>query len=343
MVKVQKLTSVDNYNKLEERFIDKGNVTQCNEFKQELGNELANNTEFSSFCKIITGALEYYNIMRPLQLLGIDKCVYFNLWICERLLKILGNLLHPKFDQIKTKIMGFWNEHDLEKKCKPYFISYIGDPNYTKIKELYEYALNYETLKKYFDVGKRSCSGKDREYIEKSLKLYEQVKHECEIETDSLLCNALKEVREKYKEDKLSKLSCNGTINLEQIKSEVRRSLAARESPSQPQVTTFQTRADEVTLDDFSITQLPNTDGAVNFSGYKAMSISFPVFGILFIFFVLYKFTPVRSWLYSRLLKRKAIDLNIKEEENNELLENTFYPINENTNSNLHHLGYNPV
>ncbi|SBT55107.1 PIR Superfamily Protein [Plasmodium ovale wallikeri] len=341
---VQTLTSDDNYNKLEKRFIDKGSVTQCEIFKQELGNQLANNTKFLSFCKIITGALEYYNVMRPLHLLEIDKCVYFNLWICEHLIKILGNFKHPKFDQIKTKIMDFWNQHNLEKTCKANFISYIGDPNYTKIKELYEYALNYESLKKYFDVGERSCSGKDREYIEKSLKLYEQVKHECELETESLLCNALKKVREEYKEDKLSKLSCNGTIDLEKIKSEVQQSLADRESLSQPQVTSFQTRADEVTVGDFSTTQLPNADGGVKFSGYnKAMSISFPMLGILFTFFVLYKFTPVGSWLYNRLLKRKAIDLNIKEEENNELFENTFYPINEKTNSNLHHLGYNPV
>ncbi|SBS82018.1 PIR Superfamily Protein [Plasmodium ovale curtisi] len=341
---VKRLTSDDSYDKLEKRFINRGNVTQCNEFKQELDGQLVNNSEFLSFCTIITGALKYYDIMRPLDLHKIKSCTYFNLWICERLLKILDNFEHPKFDQIKEKIMGFWKEDNLEETCKPNFISYIGDLNYIKIKKLYEYALNYKTLHQYFDVEKRSCSGKDREYIEESLKLYEQVKHECELETESLLCNALKEVREEYKEDKLSKLSCNGTINIEQIKSEVQKSLALRESPSQPQVAAFQTHVDEVIVGDFSRTQLPNTDGAVKVSGYhKAMSISFPMLGILFIFFVLYKFTPVGSWLYSGLLKRKSIALNIKEEENNELFENTFYPNNENTNSSLHHLGYNPV
>ncbi|SBT74338.1 PIR protein [Plasmodium ovale] len=321
------------YDKIDTRFNNKGDDTKCDELKSLLDNQFQN-SNFSSFCSRLTGVLKEYNILQPLHLFEKYRCKYFNLWICDRISNVLNNFKDPKFSDIKEKIQDIWRKSDINEKCGCYFISYIEDHNYSKIKNLYEYALNFYNLQHYFHNGKRTCSEKDKEYIKKSLILYRNVNDECKTKSDTnkLLCEALNDVNSVYNNDQLSKLTCNGELLVDETSREFQQMSQSQTADTQVQDGTVKSPIVDVSLTEMSSFPAPTSDGITQVSSsYKAMTISFPLF------------TPYGSWLSSHILKKRKIPLSVNEEIIGELSENVYDPINENVNDSIHHVGYHPA
>ncbi|SBT85609.1 PIR protein [Plasmodium malariae] len=61
-----------------------------------------------------------------------------------------------------------------------------------------------------------------------------------------------------------------------------------------------------------------------------------------FTIFFLYKFTPLKSWIYKRLLKKKIIELNKFQEESRESLQNLHEVVNRNYEGSFHNISYQP-
>ncbi|SBT03005.1 PIR protein [Plasmodium ovale] len=332
------------YNDVDVRFSRVGDDSKCIQLISELGNDFES-TELTPVCKILTGALDNYGIMPTVLMFNRYRCKYFNLWLCDRLSKVLNNFEHPKFNDIKTKIKVIWGKSDINGKCEYHFISYIENSNYAKIKNLYEYALNYKYMKHHFDKGGVPCSERDKQYIKDSLNLYNEVKNECRTVSDKnrLLCTALSDVKSVYNNDQLSKLTCNG----EMLKDETSRGLQIASYTQIPytqlQVDAEKTYKEDVPPAEVSLFSLPTLDGPHPVSdSHKAMTIVFPILGILLIFFLSYKFSPVGAWVNNHLGKNKN-SFNVNEEEINELLENSLYSTNENINKSYNNVGYHPA
>ncbi|SBT02863.1 PIR Superfamily Protein [Plasmodium ovale curtisi] len=332
------------YNKIDIRFNNKGDDAKCDELKSLLDNQFQN-SNFSSFCSRLTGVLNEYNSLQPLDLFKNYRCKYFNLWICDRISNVLNNFKDPKFSDIKEKIQDIWRKSDINEKCSCYFISYIEDYNYTKIKNLYDYALNYHNLQRYFHEGRRTCSAKDKEYIKESLILYRNVKDLCKTkyDTNKLLCEVLNDINSVYNNDQLSKLTCNGELLIDETSRGFQQTSESQTSDTKVLVGTVKSQMEDVSPTEMSSFPASTSDGIPQVSYYhKAMTIFFPSVSILFIFFILYRFTPYGSWLSSHILKKRKIPFSLNEEINGELSENTYDPINENVNSSVHHVGYHP-
>ncbi|SBT51980.1 PIR Superfamily Protein [Plasmodium ovale wallikeri] len=333
------------YDKIDTRFNNKGDDTKCDELKSLLDNQFQN-SNFSSFCSRLTAVLNEYNSLKPLDSLERYRCKYFNLWICDRISNILNNFKDPKFSGIKEKIQEIWRKSDINGKCGCHFISYIEDSNYSEIKNLYDYALNYKNLQHYFDKGKITCSAKDKKYIKESLILYRNVKDLCKTksEQNKLLCEALKDTESIYNNDQLSKLTCNGELLVDETSREFQQMSQSQTADTQVQDGTVKSPIVDVSLTEMSSFPAPTSDGITQVSSsYKAMTISFPLVSILFIFFILYRFTPYGSWLSNHILKKRKIPLSVNEEIIGELSENVYDPINENVNDSVHHVGYHPA
>ncbi|SBT55106.1 PIR Superfamily Protein [Plasmodium ovale wallikeri] len=337
------LMSVKHYNKVDTRFAGMGDETKCEKLKSELHGQLNKYPGFSKFCSSLIGNLEFFNYLPYLEFFKHHSCKYFNLWICDRMSKELVNLNVDKYNNIKNKIKEIWNDYELIKECKPDFISYMDDMNYNKIKNLYEYALNYDTLVKYYDQRGSLCSMEYKKYIEESLKTYEEAKHKCSSDTESLLCIALKDVRAVYNKEELSNITCNGTISLEKIRREVKQSLV----PEVAHLDTQESRVASIDVERLSTGQYdtyittPEGESSVS-SSYKATLIVFPLFGILFILFSSYKFTPFGSWLKKYILNITNNQNNIEQKVKHNLLDNELEAHNINLIEGSHYISYNP-
>ncbi|SBT52071.1 PIR Superfamily Protein [Plasmodium ovale wallikeri] len=335
--------SDNHYNNLDSRASSRGDDSKCDQLIRELGNEFAND-DFRLLCKKITGATIEYEIMPPLINLEKYSCKYFNLWICDRMLQFLKDFKHPKFNDIKNKITEIWETNNLKNTCKWHFISFWNDANYDKIKKLYDYALNYNNLQHHFDIRSNPCTQEYESYIEESLRIYEEVKYKCTSVSDeeNLLCTALEDVHSMYENNELSKITCNGKVNVDEIRREVLQSLTQQQEKIPVPAGASQSDDDQSEIENPFQSHESTPEETPSFSyTQKATSVVFPLFGILLSFFLFYKFTPAGTWLHDHLQSKKNVSFNLNEEEAHDLLENTHNTIIEN--SNTHHLvGYHP-
>lgn len=302
--------SVKYYKQVDNRYSRENDDSKCNQLISELGNEFKNDN-FRLFCKKITGAIGEYSVMPTLVNLDKYRCKYFNLWICDHISKLSGMLNNPKFNDFKTKITNIWKENNLDSTCTWHFISYIDDSDYDKIKKLYDYAINYHTFKSYFDIRNKPCNTEDKNYIEESLRIYEEAKHKCKSVSDakSLLCTALKDVQSEYKNDELSTITCNGEISIDKIRAEVQRSLTEQQVELNPQAGALQTDGDQSEIENPVQSHESTPEETSSFSNtQKATTVVFPLFGILLSFFLFYKVNLNNTLTHKYLIHKQFSD-----------------------------------
>ncbi|SBS99702.1 PIR Superfamily Protein [Plasmodium ovale curtisi] len=344
-VNVHNKTSNKHYNSLDKRFHDKVTNNKCDDLNAELVSQYKSPHDISLFCSRLIGNLSNYSTLPTLYKLEKYKCQYLNLWICERLPKELGKMDDKNSQRVISKIKNIWNDYNLKGICAFDFISYINYPNYTRMKQLYDYALNYRVLQSYFDEQKKPCTNEDKRLILENIKLYELVKSKCETNsgTDSLLCTALGNIRSIYTNDELSKLTCNGKITEDDIQREIQNSLEELDSKTNPDVVAMPSSGENGRIvEEFKSGAVTPEETSSFSTSSKATSVVFPLISTVFIFFSLYKFTPAGSWLHSRLLRNKIVKHNASEEESNEILEDTLNSVNNNITGYNHHVGYLP-
>ncbi|SBT57219.1 PIR Superfamily Protein [Plasmodium ovale wallikeri] len=337
---VHPLSSKKIYDMLNIVNIAKGDTEKCQELDRILEREFKDSIGVYFFCQSFTGNLQHYDNITFSKFFDHFRCNFLNIWIHEQLLKKNPNSDDTESLFIKSKITSFWGDYEFEKKCKYDFLVYSYKIYYDKMKRLYEYALNYEKL--YFFIKTRNdpCTTEDDKYIKESVQFYQEVESECESKSDiqRMHCDALKNIREFYSDYKLSELTCTRIMPAEDVLKEIQEKT-------------------ERGLDDVvfkEITQAgshlgspnnevsPSEDASSSSVSHDAMAVSFPFLGILFIFYSLYKFTPVGSLLNSRFLGNKINNFNINEDEV-ELLQNEFDHEHINIENAEHGIGYHPI
>ncbi|SBT56207.1 PIR Superfamily Protein [Plasmodium ovale wallikeri] len=331
---ISHLTSNKLYKNLDELFISRGNNEKCTKLQTELNN----NPEVRHFCMSVSGNLENYNNLEISRLFNEYRCKYLNLWVYERI---------SKFDQttltsIKSKILGIWKDYTVKNNCTPEFIEYIYEDDYKKSKSLYDYALNYEILELDFMQSKKRCTKEDDKYIRENIDLYKKAKDYCKSDEEHRKhCSALK-VIEKVYPNELSKLECNEIVTAETLKLleglPTEEDACVRGQPtSERQCTTRKSleNAESAFADSQGEACIcPNSSSSV--------AIILPLLGSIFIFFILYKYTSLGTWLHSFLLRKKRSRI-IDEEETQELLENTYDSTDINTYNGGHNINYYPL
>ncbi|SBS82020.1 PIR Superfamily Protein [Plasmodium ovale curtisi] len=337
---VHPLTSVSDYDKLDKKFITSGDVEKCNELDRALSSKYKDDVGVYFFCSKITGNLKNYHNLVLSEYFNKFRCKYLNMWIYESLLKEIPNPLDPRYTFIITKIIEFWDHYKVPKnECTWDFTSYINENDYKKMKNLYDYALNYNILQFYFKKRNDPCTAKDNAYIQQSVQLFENVKDECKPDSIKPYCIALREILIIYKEDELSKLSCNRILSDDEVYNEVEEKLRKQQegvvfheyisqgSYAQPPDSLAATEQDTD-----SISNSPN-----------AITIFVPFLGLLSTFLLLYKFTPLGSKIRSNFHKKKLIGFNIRKGEEQEILENIYDSEEKTTHKDLHRISYHQL
>ncbi|SBT56564.1 PIR Superfamily Protein [Plasmodium ovale wallikeri] len=291
--------------------------------------ELEKYEEIREFCLYLTGILSKFNTKRPFWgLFQNHNCIIVKYWMFDNLYN--GTIQNNRIHEILGKLIKIWDEYDA-KNCD--FIKDVSTKdNFEKMKKLYYYASNYETIQMYINDKQGKCHPKVRKYIDEMDKLYNEVKDDCK-NPISIYCNILNDINSVYTtKDKLSKLNC------------IEESLTELPTRSDVNVGGFQARTNSdggfmsygtfnhsgEDSEDFSLGPEASRDSISPSNTIMASTI--PVLGILVAFFTVYKFTPLGTMLHSRLLRNKITRLHAGDEEPNIYVED-FYEYDESSYS----------
>ncbi|KAI4834119.1 PIR protein [Plasmodium brasilianum] len=174
-----------------------------------------------------------------------------------------------------------------------------------KLKQLYSY---YDNFNKY-EGQENDSDGTICKNIEECYNFYNDNYKQCQKKRNDAFCEELVNFKKAY-DYKMCKLSpCNDLPK----------------TLSQIEQTSTQT--------------LPPTKEDYVFVPILTTSI---VLLMSFTIFFLYKFTPLKSWIYNRLRKKKIIELNKFQEESRDSLQNLHEEVNRNYEGSSHNISYQP-
>ncbi|SBT02824.1 PIR Superfamily Protein [Plasmodium ovale curtisi] len=206
--------------------------------------------------------------------------------------------------------------------------SYIDDINPEEFKELkivYDFLVNYDSIKLSIGAHNSDCTKKYKEYVDSSFEAYEKLKAKCTQYREKGYCKMFNDFVQINKYENLEKLTCHGNmppLSVEDKKREFS-SYKFPEGDSKDKVNTGETSASS--------------------ESYNLMSTFFPILGIFSIFFLLYNYTPFRTWLHNILSKNERIRHNLYEDDTVELFENEYESSDRNGQYIRHDINYHSI
>ncbi|SBS98898.1 PIR Superfamily Protein [Plasmodium ovale curtisi] len=327
------LPSIRNYKHIDTyKYNDFGNSGLCTTIKNELNDYVG----IYDLCMDVTGILNNFNKSRITSLFDNEQCTVFNYWMYHHLYNNLteGNDSRSVSSFI-FKLLEYRKDYIKDDKCT-IDIKIIFKDHFIKTKMLHDYALDYKTIKSKVESPDAECSKSYNAYIVKHSENYNKVKEECRTNESLPYCALYTKITEYL----LPLRACR------------QKDSTLRTRHGEVMMDTFQGALSEGGHgDEFGRRMGHENSGELHFpltaqahrtsNSSTIMSILFPVLGILFSFFILYRFTPAGSLLNTYLLKKKKFRTHVDEEETEHMLENTYEYVNRNMGYDTHHIGYN--
>ncbi|SBS89843.1 PIR Superfamily Protein [Plasmodium ovale curtisi] len=165
----------------------KKNYEDLSKYSQKCEQIIVNNKqdELKEICKKYLRYLENNYTLWNKVTSGYDVCILLNYWIYDTLTGLFGSedssgIINVAFGNLQ--LVGGYLDVDSTKKpfydrCKPNY-EMFRHKDWKKRKELYEYYIDYDTIKRLSDIYIPQC--KDfYAYIEGKSKLYEHFENEC--------------------------------------------------------------------------------------------------------------------------------------------------------------------
>ncbi|SBT33385.1 PIR Superfamily Protein [Plasmodium ovale wallikeri] len=294
------LRSVSYYDYLDTNYNDLGDNTKCN----LLSSKFPAYPNLHNFCMSLTGTLENFHNLKPLSLFEGDVCQYFNIWIYDRLLKQNIKMKNSECIPIFTSIMEYFKEFHDSNKCYYDFYSML-EMNFNKMKELYDYALDYRIIEHYVKKSENQCNDNNNSYIKHKSDVYSELRSKCTSYINHDYCVVFKHIDQIYEKDELLKLQCKPVISASQSRilgdGQLQRKAVMAENQDH-------LREQQPGHRDGYNSRLEPQDetSPLSFS-------SIPV-----------AFTPFRIWICGVLKKKNITEHNLNDEEFHEFLGNSY-------------------
>ncbi|SBS91901.1 PIR Superfamily Protein [Plasmodium ovale curtisi] len=317
---MKRLNSISHYAKLDNNNSWNSDDTECNELQKVF-------TKYRTifeFCASLTGNLKNFQKLYSQALFRNDRCTYLNIWIYDRLLKEGFKIHDTDRNRIVSKILTYWEKYKIPDECAPEFDG-IEDENFSEMKKLYDFVLDYHMIKYNTEDKDYECSAEYSSYIDEGFDLYEKIKSDCRNSVKKY-CKVLDDIKEMNNDQEILRLKCK------------------EKSAHPPGESEQEGRSSHQHHRDASLITSPETEVPSSSTGSSnGLAVTFPIMGILIVLFILYKFTPAGPWIHSRLIKKKLFGNNIKEEETQRFLENIYEYENENNQNNVQNISYHPL
>ncbi|SBS96911.1 PIR Superfamily Protein, partial [Plasmodium malariae] len=275
--------------------------------------DLSDYYDVFEFCENLTGIIKIFNNLSLSGQFQEDSCTIVKFWMYDRLFK-LRNRKQSVNDDINKIILNLKeNFNDKVKECNLFDFPYVKE-DFDKMKSVYDYATNYNTIENYLYDNNYICNKNLKSYISKNYEIYINMKNNCSTGgiKNMIYCKVLEKIKGVHIKEN-PPLSCevkhlDGSNN--------RKDQYMAQTEEEPSKNLEQKIS--VPFEDIIV------------------AVIFPLLGIVFLFFTFYKFTPFKSWLKAHLLKKK-----INEDYEGEEYIDKY--LNENYNKYGHHIHYDPL
>ncbi|KAI4839625.1 hypothetical protein MKS88_002182 [Plasmodium brasilianum] len=165
------------------------------------------------------------------------------------------------------------------------------------MKIVYDYCEDYDNIKSTLEAHNNKCTEEFNDYLVKANSAYNEI-YNCTQENVESYCTELKKHVPSCFNEKLPRLKC-------EIKE-----VSAQEKGLSQYNTNYLDPKYVINASTFSSSQI-------------FLFFVLPFVGIFFIGFLLYKFTPIVSWIHTKVLKKNSIRRNLDEMDILELTEYT--------------------
>ncbi|VVA00028.1 PIR protein [Plasmodium vivax] len=286
--------------------------------------------------------------------------------ICNFLYYWLGGILYDNFihrinlNNIISKVFIHLRNHRVKKCTAPTYFN-IKEVGYFKdIKLFFDYSKDYDTYKKQITKNNLPCHENYNEYLQKYVAKYKEFEGKCKSDRTSGYCKAFNEYFDKKDPSNLS----NWTCNLQQNKTEEEQAHGETKEMQKQQLQASERGKNSVTLTGGFEEGRGQGDKGLGSSVYpsskettemgsnsppsydpptptitKSIVTAASAAGLLVPPFLIYNFTPVRSWI-NKLLGRNQIYRNPLTER--ELIENSYQPHHFDSERNRYNISYRP-
>ncbi|SBS92812.1 PIR Superfamily Protein [Plasmodium ovale curtisi] len=317
------------YERLDERYKLHGNNAKCSILQEELRDY----SGIKNFCMNLTGIFTKFDELSLYHPFDNDNCRIVKYWIFDRLFnQIIKDDKNKNIGDILTKLFPIQQSYVKAKHCDLFNYPKIKD-HFNTMKRVYDYATDYNAIDVYI-VGKSYlCTENMRTFVNENDESYKKVKAECDTSNNNeTYCAVLRHIKNWDVNKKLSnKLTCRG-----------------KPSP-ETEVATHAIGAQGIHLHGLGNNEQPSTELHAEDThipvSTPVISVIFPLFGILFSFFILYKFTTFRRSLHARFM-RKVISAPQTDEElesEKEFSEKIYKQVNRDSESSKCYIGYHPA
>ncbi|VUZ98035.1 PIR protein [Plasmodium vivax] len=287
-----------------------------------------------------------------------DICIFLFYWLGDILYDNLNPWFH--FNSVISNLFLILRNFSGKKCTAPTYYNIYKGEDFKNMKLFFDYSKDYDTYQQHI-TDNRTCNEKYNDYLQKHVETYKKFQSECEIKPHSPgYCKAFNEYFHVKGPERLSNLTCN----IQNNEPETKQAHDEIEATQELQIQAHGTGEESVILTgglERGTEQgserhgsLGNPPQAVNFpmaissdpadvpsiSGTtKTIATTASVAGILVPPFLVYNFTPVRSWI-NKLLGRKPIYRNPLTER--ELIENSYQHHHFDSERNRYNISYRP-
>ncbi|SBT57493.1 PIR Superfamily Protein [Plasmodium ovale wallikeri] len=306
------------YERLDEKYKPHGNNTKCSTLQEELRDY----SGIKNFCMNLTGIFSKFDELSLYHPFDNDNCRIVKYWVFDRLFnQIIKDDKNKNIGDILTKLLPIQQSYVKAKHCDLFNYPKVKD-HFNTMKRVYDYATDYNAIDVYI-VGKSYlCAENMRTFVNENDESYKKVKAECDTSNNNeTYCAVLRHIENWDVNKKLSnKLTCRGKPSPKTFADIRAQTLGnGRQKASEPEDTHVPVYT-------------------------PAISVIFPLSGILFTFFILYKFTPFGRSIHARFM-RKIISAPQTDEElepEKEFSEKIYEQVNRDSQSSKCYIGYHP-
>ncbi|SCN11996.1 PIR protein [Plasmodium malariae] len=224
-----------------------------------------------------------------------EQCHSLYYWMGNKLFNTLSN--EGSFSDIITIFNTCSKTIAGRDKCKCDFFGSISKEEFNKMKIVYEYCKYHDTIEATLRIHGNFCDSESKEYLDQAINTYNEVFGICNSSNSMDYCIVLK----KHVPECFSKKLTTLKYEIKEYHSEY---------------------SDLKRIDDhFPGGTTPTTGQSTYGISQILMLVAFPLAGILFISFILYKFTPIVSWINTKLIGKKLIRRSLDDSHKQELTE----------------------
>ncbi|SBT73495.1 PIR protein [Plasmodium ovale] len=258
---------------------------------------------------------------------------YLYFWMGEKIRGIISD--NEKFSTI-IYILNSVRSHFIEKEEYDLFNDNMTLENFHDLKIIYDFFQNYDNIEASIKFSK-SCTEPYKKYVQDSFAVYKRVNATCKVNEEEKHCKIYNDFVNTYNKKNLSELTCDGQKVSKPIAEDEPDPFTEEEGDPVAELHFHPGRGIPGHSTPIHTEELSTPSYSDN-----TMSIIFPPLGIISILFILYRFTPVGSWLNSRLFKKEIIPQEEYENTSEELLENLYEPETYNAQNRRSSIGYHP-